>query len=54
MDDIVKLTDAQVALMIAEKVTGTLNQGYKRERDVLSSAEVFLKWLEEKQVKNKD
>jgi len=53
MDNIlqdVKLTNAQIALIIAEKVTGTVSGDYKREKEVISSAETFLKWLEDKQI----
>lgn len=42
------LTNAQLALIIAEKVTGTISQGAKKDGSVIYSAEIFYKWLKEK------
>lgn len=47
MDILPGLTDAQVALIVAEKVTGTISQGAKRDENVISSANIFLKWLKD-------
>ena len=47
MEQLLNLTDAQLSLIIAEKVTGTISQGAKRDEEVISSANVFLKWLKD-------
>ena len=45
------LTNEQLALIIAEKVTGTISHGAKRDEEVMSSANKFLKWLQENKSK---
>lgn len=41
------ITNEQLALIIAEKVTATRNMGAKWEEEVIESANKFLKWLQE-------
>jgi hypothetical protein len=47
MDTLIGLTDTQIALIVAEKVTGTVSRGAKREDEVINSAHLFLKWLKD-------
>lgn len=47
MDILPGLTDAQVALIVAEKATFARIAGEKKEQDVIDKANFFLKWLKD-------